>query len=336
MGEIVKVYEYVKKYLPSTVSNALDNLSKAQQEGLTEIRIRRNMPVVFVINSRTCFVDNRNVSFSVPEKNVLTVTSTDFEDMFNRLCSYSVYSNMNNLKNGYITLENGSRVGVCSSAVYEDEKHVSVKNISSVNIRIPRQAVGCSREVLNKIFANGVCSVIVAGKPSGGKTTLLRDMARELSDGFNNEYKKVAIVDERNELAGKVGNDFTLDVGLNTDVITGFEKAKGIENAIRTMSPDVIVCDEIATQKEFDKIRFGFSCGVKFLLSIHIGKKQELFVKPILSDLLSTGEFEKIVLLDENYSVKILDAREIFNEICRSGNNHNFVADDGNIFDRKH
>ncbi len=336
MGEIVKVYEYVKKYLPSTVSNALDNLSKAQQEGLTEIRIRRNMPVVFVINSRTCFVDNRNVSFSVPEKNVLTVTSTDFEDMFNRLCSYSVYSNMNNLKSGYITLENGSRVGVCSSAVYEDEKLVSVKNISSVNIRIPRQAVGCSREVLNKIFADGVCSVIVAGKPSGGKTTLLRDIARELSDGFNNEYKKVAIVDERNELAGKVGNDFTLDVGLNTDVITGFEKAKGIENAIRTMSPDVIVCDEIATQKEFDKIRFGFSCGVKFLLSIHIGKKQELFVKPILSDLLSTGEFEKIVLLDENYSVKILDAREIFNEICRSGNNHNFVADDGNIFDRKH
>lgn len=336
MGEVVKVFDYVKKYLPSTVSDALDNLSKSQQEGLTEIRIRRNMPVVFVINSRTCFVDNRNISFSVQEKNALTVTSTDFKDMFNRLCSYSVYSNMNNLKNGYITLENGSRVGVCSSAVYEDEKLVSVKNISSVNIRIPRQAVGCSREVLNKIFADGICSVIVAGNPSGGKTTLLRDMARELSDGFNSEYKKVVIVDERNELAGKVGNDFTLDVGVNTDVITGFDKAKGIENAVRTMSPDIIVCDEIATQKEFERIRFGFSCGVRFLLSIHIGKKQDLYAKPIVRDLLSTGEFEKIILLDDNYSVKILDTREIFNEICRCDNNHNFVTDDRNIYDRKH
>ncbi|MDO4364235.1 MAG: hypothetical protein Q4C99_06875 [Clostridia bacterium] len=247
-----------------------------------------------------------------------------------------MYCNMNNFKNGYITLENGSRVGVCSTAVYEDNSLVSVKDITSINIRIPRQAVGCSREVLDKVFANGVCSVIVAGKPSGGKTTLLRDMAKELSDGFNNEYKKVVIVDERNELAGKVGTEFTLDVGSNTDVVTGFGKAKGIENAIRTMSPDIIVCDEISTQDELNGIRFGFSCGVKFLLSVHIGKKQDLYNKPIVSDLLSTGEFEKIVLLDDNYSAKILDAREIFNEIRRRCDNNSFIAYDGNIYDKRH
>ncbi len=336
MGDDVKVYDYVKKYLPPRVVTALDNLSDLQQENLTEIRIRRNMPVAFVINNGTRFVDSSgSLSFS-PSENVLTVSSAEFNEMFNRLCSYSIYSNMNNLKNGYITLENGSRVGVCSTAVYEDNSLVSVKEISSVNIRIPRQAVGCSRDVLNRVFADGVCSVIVAGKPSGGKTTLLRDMAKEISDGYNNEYKKVVMVDERNELAGKVGNEFTLKIGANTDVITGLNKANGIENAIRTMSPDVIVCDEIATQKELDEIRFGFSCGVKFMLSVHIGKKQDLYTKPIISDLLSTGEFEKIILLDDNYSAKILDAREIFNEIRRCSNNNSLVIDDGNIYDRKH
>lgn len=331
----MKVYDYVKKYLPSNVLSALDALSNSQQEKLTEIRIRRDLPVVFVIDNRTCFIDNKSVSFDM-NKNTLTVSSNEFEEMFNKLCSYSFYSNMNNLKNGYITLENGSRVGVCSSAVYENEDLVSVKNISSVNIRIPRQAFGCSREVLKKIFANGMCSVIVAGKPSAGKTTLLRDMAREISDGFNHEYQKVVIVDERNELAGKTGNEFTLNIGANTDVITGFNKATGIENAIRTMSPDVIVCDEISTRYELDKIRFGFSCGVKFFLSVHIGKKQDLYIKPLVNDLLSTGEFEKIILLNDDYSVKILDAREIFNEICRRDDNHIFFADDGSIYDRKY
>ena len=336
MGDGVKVYDYIKKYLPPNVAKALENLSNSQQEKLTEIRIRRNMPVVFVVDNRTRFVDASDNLAVSPDKNALTVSSTEFNDMFNRLCSYSIYSNMNNLKSGYITLENGSRVGVCSTAVYEDDSLVSVKDISSVNIRIPRQAVGCSREVLNKVFADGVCSVIVVGKPSGGKTTLLRDMAKEISDGFNNEYKKVVIVDERNELAGKVGNDFTLKIGANTDVITGLNKAKGIENAIRTMSPDVIVCDEIATEKELNEIRFGFSCGVKFMLSVHIGKKQDLYTKPIIYDLLSTGEFEKIILLDDNYSAKILDAREIFNEIRRRSNNNPLVVNDGNIYDRKY
>ena len=113
MGDDVKVYDYVKKYLPPSVANALDNLSASQQDTLTEIRIRRNMPFVFVINNGTRFVDSSgNLSFS-PSENVLTVSSEEFNEMFNRLCSYSIYSNMNNLKNGYITLENGSRVGVC-------------------------------------------------------------------------------------------------------------------------------------------------------------------------------------------------------------------------------
>lgn len=333
MGDSLKVFDYVKKYLPLDVVKTLDNLNSSQQQGITEIRIRRNMPVTFVIDNRIKFADRFCQTLAVLPKEPLIISSQEFDDMFNRLCSYSVYSNMTNLKNGYITLENGSRVGVCSTAVYEDDNLVSVKDVTSVNIRIPRQAVGCSRDIVSKTFANGVCSVIVAGKPSSGKTTLLRDMARQISNGINGTYKKVVVIDERNELAGKVGDEFTLDVGMNTDVITGFDKPTAIENAIRTMSPQVIVCDEISAPRELDSIRFGFACGVNYLLSVHIGKQQDLYTKPIVRLMLSMGEFEKLILLDEDYSAKILDAREILNEIHRRSNNSCVIIDDGNIYE---
>lgn len=334
MGDGLKVYDYVKKYLPHKVVLSLDNLNDFDRRGLTEIRIRRNMPVAFVIDGRVRFADENCQTVRVLPKNALCVSSSEFDEMFNRLCSYSVYSNMNNLKNGFVTLENGSRVGVCSSAVYEDESLVSVKDVMSVNIRIPRQAVGCGVEVCDRLFSSGLCSAIVAGKPSGGKTTLLRDMAKSISDGQSGEYKKVVIIDERNELAGKVGNEFTLDVGVNTDVITGFSKAKAIEIAVRTLSPDVIVCDEISTPEELDGIKFGFSCGVNFLLSVHIGKKEDLFVKPIIKNLLSTSEFEKIVLLGNDYSAKIFDSREVVNEINRRDNNRSVISDSRLLYEK--
>lgn len=329
----MKVFDYVKKYLPLDVVKTLDKLNSLQQQGITEIRIRRNMPVTFVIDNRIKFADRFCQTLAVLPREPLIISSSEFDNMLNRLCSYSIYSNINNLKNGYLTLENGSRVGVCSTAVYEDDSLVSVKDVTSVNIRIPRQAVGCSRDIINKVFTNGVCSVLVAGKPSSGKTTLLRDMTREISNGINGAYKKVVVIDERNELAGKVGDEFTLDVGVNTDVITGFAKPKAIENAIRTMSPQVIVCDEISAPGELDSIRFGFACGVNYLLSVHIGSRQDLYTKPIIRLILSMGEFEKIILLDEDYTAKILDAREILNEIHRRSNNNCVIIDDGNIYE---
>ena len=141
---------------------------------------------------------------------------------------------------------------------------------------------------------------------------------------------KVTVVDERNELAGKVGKAFTLDVGVNTDVITGFEKAMAIETAIRTLSPDVIVCDEVSTLKEAQSIKFGFSCGVHFLLSVHIGSFDDLYRRTVLRELLESGFFKKVILLDDNYTAKIIDCEDIYDEADREHIDNFFLADSRN------
>lgn len=330
MGDSLNVFDYVKKYLPQNVADALDGLDELGRYALTEIRIRRNKPVVFIINNIPSFADKYSVITHFLPKAPLIVDDVSFDEMLNAMCEYSFYCKINTMKNGFITLENGSRVGVCSTAVYDDNSLVSVKDVSSVAVRIPRQAVGCGTEIVKALFSNGLCSAIVAGKPSSGKTTLLRDMARELSSGFNSKYSKVTVVDERNELAGKVGKAFTLDVGVNTDVITGFEKAMAIETAIRTLSPDVIVCDEVSTLKEAQSIKFGFSCGVHFLLSVHIGSFDDLFRRTVLRELLESGFFKKIILLDDGYTAKIIDCQEIYDEADRKHIDNFFLADSRN------
>lgn len=319
--------------LPTDLKNAIQKIDKSVLSKINEIRIRRDRAVILVIKGNSYFLfDNGELSSTLNDNPVL-VNSSDFDDTFYAMCDYSIYSNSTNLKQGYITLKNGARVGIASTAVYEDNSIVSVNSVMSLNIRIPSQALGCSLEILNFMFHQNLHSVIVAGPPSSGKTTLLRDMAYNLSNGFCDKYRRVVLVDERNEFAGKRESEYTLDVGENCDVLTGFEKAKGIELAIRTLSPEIIVCDELSKNEELERIKFGFSCGVKFLLSVHIGDRKDIFNKPIINSLINTNEFEYVILLDgHTYSANVIDIGEVKNEINRRNSYGSFERNDGNCF----
>lgn len=323
MNEISNVLEL----LPREIRIPFKNLEAGVLSRINEIRIRRGLPIVIVIKSSSYFLAHNGEIQSFADENLPAVSNECFESMFYSLCDYSIYSNSDNLKNGYITLKNGARVGISSTAVYEDNRLISVKNVMGLNIRIPSQALGCSMDILNFLFVNSNHSIIVAGPPSSGKTTLLRDMAYNLSNGFNDKYRKVTIIDERNEFAGKREDEFTLKVGANCDVLTAFSKDKGIEIATRTLSPEIIVCDEISRLEELESIMFGFSCGVNFLLSVHIGTKEDLYTKPIINKLLGSNEFEYIILLDgHTYTADVIDVREVKNEIYRR-NSYNPIND---------
>ena len=286
--------------------------------GINAIRIRRNGPVAIVIKNTTFFVTENGDICDCVSGNSFFVNDVQFEKLFYTLCEYSIHTNMENLKNGYITLPHGARVGVASTAVTDASGIVSVKNVTSLNIRIPNQCRNCSKSVMDCLYINTFPSVIVAGLPNSGKTTLIRDMARQLSSGFNNIYRKVAIVDERNEIAAKHNDNILLDVGSNSDVLTFFPKHKAIEIAIRALSPEVIVCDEIATSEEIKAIKFGFSTGVRFIVSVHIGCREDLINRDVIRSLLLTQEFDFIVLLNEyTYKPEIIEASEIINEIIR-------------------
>lgn len=323
-------------YFPAGVKAAFEMLEPAVVERINEIRLRKNGCVLLIIRNTAYFLDYNGDLYDKPSTHCVTVGGADFDEIFMAMCAYSLYSHMDSLKNGYLTLPCGARVGVAASGVYEEGALLSVKDVTSLNIRVPSQIVGCAEPVLNCLYVHAFPSIIIAGKPNSGKTTLLRDLARGLSGGFNGSYRKVTIVDERYEFSGKCGGDMMMDVGVNCDVLAGFRKAQGIELATRTLSPEMILCDEIATRQELESILYAFSSGISFALSVHIGSREDLLHRPIVRELLKTGEFSYIVLLEEHtYQPLMMEANEVYGEICRNsrtdsvgnGNRLAFVTD---------
>ena len=173
----------------------------------------------------------------------------------------------------------------------------TMREITSINLRVARQVQGCAMTLAEELFSGGLCSCIIAGPPASGKTTLLRDLARILSSGFHETYCKTVVVDERGELAavsqGLPGND----LGPCCDVLTGFAKAEGILRAVRTLSPQVIFCDEIGSLEEVQAIEEGLGCGVHVILTLHGGSMEELLRRPQAAALRKTGAFERVALL---------------------------------------
>ena len=300
---------------------AIFNMMDADVLGrINEIRIKRGGYLTVVIKNTGYFTDCNGDLYSFPERRCVKISESDFDKLFMSLCDYSLHSHTETLINGYISSD-GVRIGAVGEAVSENGIITGIKNISSLNIRIPRDVKGAADNIVKTLYKNGRPSLIIAGAPGSGKTTLIRDIARSLSLGKAGKCLKVCAVDERYELFSKFSS--VIDYG-NVDVLSGYPKAKGIETAVRTMSPDLIVCDEIGTLDEAKAISFAFSSGVMLLLSLHAGSVEELKRKSISSYLLNSGEFSHIALLRGfTYKADILNISEAENETCGSGNADN-------------
>lgn len=245
---------------------------------IAEIRLRAGRPCV-------------SVSVSGEMKTCSSVfTAEEIADCFAEICRYSVYSFEEEIAQGFVTLDGGHRVGICGTAVTKNGKITSFKDISGLNIRIAHQIYGCSDEVYKRVFSNGVRSLLLAGKPLCGKTTVLRDLARRLG-----ERHRVVLIDSRSELSGSVRGTPTLDVGLNTDALCGAEKSEGIMLALRSLSPEIIICDEIGD--DASAVEQAVFCGVKVIASAHAGSLSELRRRPSTRGLVPL--FESVLVLGE-------------------------------------
>ena len=314
---------YIIDILGGEIKNTFDKVDKDILTRITEIRIRKNNFLIVVIKNTSMFLCESGELSEYPSPECLKTGKEYVDKLFLRICEYSIYSNSDSIRQGFVTLKNGARVGLSGTAIMTAGKMTGMKDISSLSFRIPNEISGCSAGVLNFLYVNAFPSVIIAGMPGSGKTTLLRDMAASLSSGFNDRYRKIAVIDERNEIAGKCSGDNTLSVGINTDVLSSVPKALGIELATRTLSPEMIICDEVSNENEVRAISAAFSSGVSFALSVHIGTRDDLYKKRIIRQLLETGEFSYIVLQKGlTYETEILDCEEVYREICRnnSGN----------------
>lgn len=278
----------------NAVFTALDDTDK---ERIIEIRLRSRSPVVVTTREGTEFVLPSGRLTCVYSSLVLKTDEREISEIFKRLCGYSVYSFTDAINKGYITVEGGHRAGVAGTAVAENGKITAVRDVCAVNLRIAREIKNAAEDVYRAFFLNGLCSVIIAGPPSSGKTTILRDLSRRLSGEEHGKFYKTFVCDERGELAASVSGIAGNDMGINCDVVTGYPKAEGIMIGLRSFSPDIIICDEVATCEETRAIELGTNSGVCFALSIHARDERELKTKPILRKLLSTGAFENVVLL---------------------------------------
>lgn len=316
--------------LSPLLKNKLMALSPIIKNDTYEIRLRAGKPILLFGKYGYLFLRKDGTISSVTDEQSYICKTEIITESFNRLCCYSVYSHIESIINGYITFQGGHRAGITGTAVVNEQGNVtSVRDISSLNIRIARQIKGACDELIS-LIGTKKCSMIIAGPPSSGKTTVLRDYIRRMSD----EMYKVVIIDERQEIASMNGIFCQHDVGLNTDVLNNFPKAKGIMNAIRTLSPDIIALDEVGEKEEIKGIINGMNSGVNFITTVHALNYKDLLSRPQVKELIQNGDFSYVVLLKGGSNPgeieNIYEASEVCDEIFRSSFIMDSVYDDGN------
>jgi stage III sporulation protein AA len=228
----------------------------------------------------------------------------DEEDLYRTVASISdnsLYAYEEEIRRGFITLPGGHRVGLAGQVVMNSNQVGNIKNFSGIAFRVAREVKDCARPLIpyicKKSFSEPINTILIS-PPRCGKTTILRDIARILSDGSNGfEGCNVSIIDERSELAGCYRGIPQLDVGQRTDVMDSCPKALGMIMAIRSLSPRVVITDEIGRKEDADALRECINAGVAIITSIHAGSIKELEKKPILQELLSSGSFNLGVVL---------------------------------------
>ena len=287
--------------LPDKIFSAIKKLNYAN---LQEIRLRVNKPVTVCYYSNFYFLGASGIVSS--KNNAIYVTVTDIADIVHKASNYSIYAINDNLKQGYITLDTGERIGIIGQVVSENGNVITVKNFSSLNIRIPHEIKGVSNDLMDYLVDNGeFLNTLIVSSPAIGKTTLIRDIVRNLcSTQF---AKNVLVVDERNEISASFNGESTMDLGDFSDIITFSSKEFAFTNGIRSMSPEIIATDEIGTKSDYEAILKASSCGVKILATIHAKDIDELLRKTEFTVLKNYKIFKRYVVLKLIGGKRVID-----------------------------
>ena len=304
----------ILNYLPEMLKQKIIDTN---MNGIEEIRIRTMKPVVLK-NS----IKEKIINYNMTPEVVLQILQ--------RICDNSLYAYQNQICEGFITLKGGHRIGVTGNAVIKDGKVFTLNYISSLNFRIARQIDDCGNKAIvhilnfriarqiddcgNKAIVhilneNTVWNTLIISPPGFGKTTLLKDIIKKISNGipeFNFKGVTCGVVDERGELSATYKGISQNDLGIRTDVIDNIPKALGMKMLIRSMSPKVIIADEIGKKEDVDAIEYAVTSGVKGIFTAHGSDLEQIEHNPILNQLIINGYIEKVLAMDKQRNVHLL------------------------------
>jgi stage III sporulation protein AA len=288
--------------LPGALRDAARTLDKRSRAIAEELRARIGRPLSAVLPE-----GERDLGGAV-------VSRRELDGILDLATGASAYSARDSIRGGYITARGGYRIGLCGTAIPRDGEIHGFRALSSVAIRIPREARGAAREVVGRLLdGDTICSTLILSPPGGGKTTLLRDLVRTVSDGdatLGLAPARVSLADERGEIAALFDGAPQLDVGRGTDVLDACPKAAAIMLLLRAMNPRVIALDEITAPEDVAAMLSAANCGVRLLATAHADGAEDLLKRPLYRQLMESGIFEKIVTIMRKNGVRIYSVQD--------------------------
>lgn len=280
--------ESILAFLPKTISEQIMQLPSRQLSGMEEIRVRINKPLE---------IAEKGKYHLLPYK----VEANDAIHLLNKISHFSIYTLEEELRRGYITIEGGHRVGLAGKVILEEGKVKAIRDVSSFNIRIAKEKIGSAEKLVSYLKKDDWLHTMIIGAPQTGKTTLLRDIARIASTGDKNGLftaKKVGIVDERSEIAGSVGGIPQMTFGARVDVLDSCPKAEGMMMMIRSMSPEILIVDELGSKEDVEAVMEAVNAGIKLITTTHGYSFEDIKRRPIMAPLLNLDIFERFIELD--------------------------------------
>lgn len=297
----MKNKEEIFKFIPINIRKRVESFFNEDQ--IYEMRIRTERPIILEAESKNYVID-------------YVVSKNEIEEIFEKICENSVYTYKNEICEGFLTVKGGHRIGITGNCVVENGKIINIKDVSSLNIRIAQEKIGCGNFILKYILdykENSIFNTLIASPPGCGKTTILRDTIRQLSNGIpeiNFHGLTVGVVDERNEISAMNKGIPQNDIGIRTDVIENSCKAKGMKILIRSMAPKIIACDEIGSKEDSEAIEYAICSGLKGIFTAHGDSLEMLKQNNEINEIIKKNIIQRIIFLD---SKKIGNIREVIN-----------------------